>query len=144
MTNPPIEFRYEVRPDDWDTVRRLVDSTGVFSAVEIDTAVELVDDRLKRAGERLPFRVRRRGRPHGRLHVLRPIALTEASFDLYWIAVDKSMHGRKVGRALLEGTEEFIRGAAAGKCTSKPPTATTTPPPAVFLSGLPATRRKSY
>ena len=48
MTNQSIEFRYDVRPDDRETVRRLVDSTGVFSTVEIDVAVELVDDRLKR------------------------------------------------------------------------------------------------
>ena len=40
-----------------------------------------------------------------------PIALTAASFDLYWIAVDKSLHGRKIGRLLLEKTEELIRQA---------------------------------
>jgi len=48
LTDNSIAFRYEVRPDDRETVRRLVDSTGVFSPVEIDVAVELVDDRIQR------------------------------------------------------------------------------------------------
>ena len=38
-----------------------------------------------------------------------PIALTAASFDLYWIAVDKTLHGRSIGRLVLERTEELIR-----------------------------------
>ncbi len=50
MTAHSIEFRYEVRPDDRETVRRLVQSTGVFSPVETNVAVELVDDRLERLG----------------------------------------------------------------------------------------------
>ncbi len=37
-----------------------------------------------------------------------PIALTAASFDLYWIAVDKSLHGQKIGQKLLEKTEALI------------------------------------
>ena len=44
-----------------------------------------------------------------------PIALTAASFDLYWIAVDKSLHGQKIGRALLEKSEELIRQAGGRK-----------------------------
>ena len=46
MTDQPIELRYDVRPDDRQSVRRLVESTGVFSPVEVDVAVELVDERL--------------------------------------------------------------------------------------------------
>jgi len=110
MTNHPIEFRYEVRPDDRDTVRRLVQSTGVFSPVEVDVAVELVDDRLEQGcqcGYHFVF-AELDGRTVG-YTCYGPIALTAASFDLYWIAVDKSMHGRKIGQALLEKTEELVR-----------------------------------
>lgn len=110
MTNPTFEFRYDVRPEDRDTVRQLVESTGVFSAVEVDVAVELVDDRLKRGGQSDYHFVfaEQDGRPLG-YTCYGPIALTAASFDLYWIAVDKASHGRSIGRLLLERTEELIR-----------------------------------
>ena len=42
-----------------------------------------------------------------------PTALTEGTFDLYWIAVDKAAHGRGVGRRLMEWTEEHLRAAGA-------------------------------
>jgi GNAT superfamily N-acetyltransferase len=109
MTHHSIKFRCDVRPDDRETVRRLVDSTGVFSPVEIDVAVELVDDRLTRGGQseyQFVF-AELDGRTVG-YTCYGPIPLTAASFDLYWIAVDKAIHGQKVGRALLERTEELI------------------------------------
>ena len=137
-------FRYEVRPDDRETVRRLVESTGVFSPVEVDVAVELVDDRLKR-GPQSDYHfvfAELDGRTVG-YTCYGPIALTAASFDLYWIAVDKSMHGRKIGRLLLEKTEELDPSRpAAGRCTSRPRTATTTPPPAASISAAATTRRR--
>ncbi len=112
MTDQPIELRYDVRPDDRQSVRRLVESTGVFSAVEVDVAVELVDERLAegpKSGYEFVF-ADENGRTVG-YTCYGPIALTAASFDLYWIAVDKAMHGRKIGRLLLERTEELVRQA---------------------------------
>ena len=35
--------------------------------------------------------------------------MTVASYDLYWICVDKSLHGRGVGKQLLEAAEQRIR-----------------------------------
>ena len=105
-------FRCDVQPDDRESVRRLVGSTGVFSPVEVDVAVELVDDRLERGPESDYYFVfvDQDGRAVG-YTCYGKIALPAASFDLYWIAVDKSFHGRKIGRALLENTEELIRQA---------------------------------
>lgn len=116
MNSQPIELRYEVRPDDRESVRRLVESTGVFSPVEIDVAVELVNDRLQRgpASDYQFVFAEQEGRTVGYTCYGR-IALTAASWDLYWIAVDKAMHGRKVGRLLLERTEELIREAGGGQ-----------------------------
>jgi D-alanine-D-alanine ligase len=110
MTDRSIDFRYEVRPEDRENVRRLVDSTGVFSPVEIDVAVELVDERLQRgpeSGYHFVF-AEHEGRAVG-YACYGQIPLTTSSFDLYWIAVDKSCHGQKIGRALLEKSEELIR-----------------------------------
>jgi GNAT superfamily N-acetyltransferase len=112
MTDQSIVFRCNVRPDDREAVRRMVGSTDVFSPVEIDVAVELVDDRLERGPESDYHFVfaEHEGRPVG-YTCYGQIALTAASFDLYWIAVDKSFHGKKIGRLLLEKTEELIRQA---------------------------------
>jgi D-alanine-D-alanine ligase len=110
--HPTVHFRYEARPEDRETIRRLVESTGVFSQVEIDVAVELVDDRLQ-YGSKSEYHflfAEEGGRTVG-YTCYGPIPLTAASFDLYWIAVDKTMHGRKVGRLLLERTEELIHEA---------------------------------
>ena len=81
-------------------MRRLVQSTGVFSPVETDVAVELVDDRLKRGCQSDYHFVFAEldGRTIG-YTCYGPIALTAASFDLYWIAVDKSLHGQKTGKS---------------------------------------------
>ncbi len=109
MTNSSLTLRYEVQPEDRDVVRQLVASTGVFSSVEIDVAVELVDERLKRgdASEYFFVFAEENGRTVG-YTCYGPIALTAASYDLYWIAVDKTQQGRKFGRLLLDRTEELI------------------------------------
>ncbi|MEN6458013.1 MAG: GNAT family N-acetyltransferase [Thermoguttaceae bacterium] len=110
MTEQPIELRCEVRPEDRQAVRRLVESTGVFSPVEVDVAVELVDERLNKgpeSGYHFVF-ADDGGRAVG-YTCYGPIALTAASFDLYWIAVDKSLQGRKIGRLLLDRTKDLIR-----------------------------------
>ena len=116
MTTQALTFRHDIRPEDRENVRRLVDSTGVFSPVEIDVAVELVDERLKSGLESGYFFVfaEHEGRAVG-YTCYGQIPLTAASFDLYWIAVDKAMHGLKIGRALLEKTEELIRQAGGRK-----------------------------
>lgn len=109
MTDRPLELRYEVRPDDLESVRRLAESTGVFSPVEVDVAVELAEDRLRR-GSKSDYQfvfAELDGRTVG-YTCYGPIALTAVSFDLYWIVVDKSLHGRKIGQILLEKTEELI------------------------------------
>ena len=43
-----------------------------------------------------------------------PICLTESSHDLFWIAVDKSCQGQKIGQLLLAKTEELIRAEGGG------------------------------
>ncbi len=110
MNDEPLELRCEAQPDDRESVRRLVDSTGVFSPTEVDVAVELVDDRLNR-GAKSDYHfvfADLDGRTVG-YTCYGPIALTAASFDLYWIAVDKSLQGKSIGRRLLERTESLVR-----------------------------------
>mgnify|MGYP002634369058 CR=1 FL=1 len=108
--HPGVTMRYDVRSTDPDAIRRLVESTGFFSTVEVDVAVELADERL------------RLGDPSGYHFVFAesdgavvgyacygPIALTLGSFDLYWMAVDRWSQGHGVGRSLLAEVERQVQ-----------------------------------
>ena len=105
-----LRFRTEPRPGDADRVRALVAGTGFFSAEETAVAGELVEDRLEKgAGSDYHFLFADDGA--GRLvgySCFGPIALTQASWDLYWIAVDAAAQGRGLGRAVLEASERRI------------------------------------
>jgi GNAT superfamily N-acetyltransferase len=111
MPNDSI-FRYEVCPDDRQSVREIVASTGFFSPVEIEVAVELVDERLAKgpaSGYHFVF-AEIAGQTLG-YTCYGPIALTAASYDLFWIAVNRAHQGKQIGRILLEKSEELIRAA---------------------------------
>jgi ribosomal protein S18 acetylase RimI-like enzyme len=107
----PLTFRTELTPDDRGRIRAMVESTGVFNAVELDTAVELADERLKQgpaSGYHFVF-AELDGRIVG-YACYGPIALTVGSYDLYWIAVDKSAQGIGLGRKIMDKVAEIIRG----------------------------------
>jgi D-alanine-D-alanine ligase len=111
----PVAFRCDARPDDAHRIREIVASTGVFSPVETDVAVELLVERLEKgpsSGYHFIF-AERNGRTLG-YACYGPIPLTAASYDLYWIAVDKNCQGQKIGQLLLAKSEELI-SAAGGR-----------------------------
>ena len=112
MMHGSTAFRFEVRPDDRETVRAIVASTGFFSPVEVEVAVELVEERLAKgpaSGYHFVF-AERGGRTLG-YACYGPIALTAASYDLFWIAVDRAFQGKKIGKILLAKSEELILAA---------------------------------
>ncbi len=87
-------------------------STGVFSPVEIEVALELLDERLARGPQSgYHFIFAQRGEHTLGYACYGPIPLTAASYDLYWIAVDKALQGQKIGQLLLAKSEELIRSA---------------------------------
>ena len=107
----------------------MVESTGVFNDVELDCAVELADERLKQgpaSGYHFVF-AEQDGRVVG-YACYGPIALTVGSYDLYWIAVDKSAQGLGLGRKIMDKVAEIIRGEGGGTSTSRPPPGRTTWP----------------
>ncbi len=108
----PWTFRYEATPADRHAVRKIVESTGFFNAAEVAIAVELVDERLAKgpaSGYHFVF-ADRDGRTEGYASY-GPIAGTAASYDLYWIAVEASLHRAGLGRTLLAESERLIREA---------------------------------
>jgi ribosomal protein S18 acetylase RimI-like enzyme len=111
-TPPPLLFRYEPTAADREVVRAMVEATAVFSPIEIEVAVELVEERLAkgpRSGYEFVF-AERGGRTIGYV-CYGPITLTAGSYDLFWIAVDRSCQGQGIGRVLLEKSEELVRTA---------------------------------
>lgn len=104
-------FRTDPRPMDAEAVQAIIESTGFFHPPEVDVAVELVEERLARgtaSGYFFVFADDAAGAPTG-YTCFGPIACTQSSFDLYWIAVHASQQRTGLGRELLRRTEELIR-----------------------------------
>ena len=106
----PRAIRDEVRPADREIVRAIVAATGFFTPAEVEVAVELVEDRLREgpaSGYHFVF-AEEHGTTRGYV-CYGPIACTQASYDLYWIAVEPSRRGKGLGKALLGEAERRIR-----------------------------------
>ena len=109
MEKNEIIFRQDVRGGDASGLRDIVESTGFFNQEEIDVAVELVTERLEK-GEAsgyyfifADFKDRTIG-----YACYGPIPGTQASFDLYWIAVHRDYRGKGIGKLLLNASEQEI------------------------------------
>ncbi len=104
-----LTFRKKPTPTDAQTVRHLVQSTGMFYPFEVDVAVELVEERLAKGASSGYFFMfaESEGQVVG-YACYGPIACTQGSYDLYWIVVDKNHQRRGVGRALLRRAEREI------------------------------------
>jgi ribosomal protein S18 acetylase RimI-like enzyme len=109
MTVQQRVYRDEPRLADRERVREIVETTGFFSEEECRVAVELLDDRLANgpASDFAFLFAEQDGRVVGYSCYGR-IALTRASYDLYWIAVDPAAQGLGVGRELLDESERRV------------------------------------
>lgn len=106
-------FRYEAVPEDIPRVRELLSVTGFFYPDEIDTAIELIEERLAKGPESGYFFVfREEGADLVGYTCYGPIPCTKSSYDIYWIAVRPELQGKQWGRILMAETERLI--AAAG------------------------------
>jgi GNAT superfamily N-acetyltransferase len=114
-----LSWRDQPRPEDRAAVRELAEGSGVFPPEEIEIAVELVEERIRRglaeSGYHFLFAEPSAGGPPPGYACYGPIPLTRASWDLYWIVVARPAQGRGLGRRLLAEVERRagIAGAAA-------------------------------
>ena len=97
---------------DREGVCRIIEGAGNFTQDEIETALELIDEWLQ-LGEASGYLTYVMESPDDGAGVLGyvcfgPTPLTESTYDLYWIAVDKSKHRGGVGKRLLKFVEEEI------------------------------------
>lgn len=115
--------------DDRAPIRSIVAGTGVFTDEEVEVADELVADAIARPDESgYHALVLEEGGVVRGYACFGPVPLTDGTFDLYWIAVDRGEHGRGHGRLLLTAVEDRLRAAggrlllieAAGRPDNEP------------------------
>lgn len=114
-----MAWRYRVREQDREAVRRLVAATGFFSPQEEEIAVELVEDALALgdASEyRFVFAEDARGGLQG-YACYGPVTPGASCFDLYWIVVAPERQHAGIGRALLAEAERLSRLDGATEMT---------------------------
>ena len=99
-------------PADTPALVAVAESTGVFKPLEIATLRAVLDDYHAGAhveGHRA-VTFEQQGQPIGFAYYA-PIAMTDHTWDLWWIAVGKHTHARGVGSKLLRHAEDDIRAA---------------------------------
>ena len=102
----------KLEPGDRSRIEEIVVSSGKFNDVEIETALELVDEALNE-GEESDYIivVIEWGKVHTKLHGFAcygPTPLTQGVYDLYWIAVDPAAQRKGSGRYLVEYVERDV------------------------------------
>jgi D-alanine-D-alanine ligase len=99
-------------PHDLSALIEITRSCGVFRRDEIEIAAELLSE-AARDGEKSHYHVLAAEREgdavgwacHGR------VPLTDATFDLYWIAVAPIVQSRGIGRTLLNEVESIVQSS---------------------------------
>ena len=96
--------------EDRGPIRQMLEESGAFTAEEIETALELIDCYLNEPDQK-DYDVRTSLDAEGRVvgyFCVGPTPLTQATFDLYWIAVNPSNLRRGIGTELLRQAEELV------------------------------------
>lgn len=98
-----------LRADHRETIRTMVEATGVFRSDEVAVALEVFEDHVAHPGADY----------HGvgafdddalvGFTLYGPTPCTAATWDLYWIVVDPGAHRHGVGRTLMRQAERNIR-----------------------------------
>jgi ribosomal protein S18 acetylase RimI-like enzyme len=98
-----------LRAGDRQPLADIIRKTGVFTDEEVHVALELIDIVLTQPGQRdyQIFSAEENSKVVG-YYCIGPTPMTIGTFDLYWIAVDSSVHNKGVGKQLLRHCENVI------------------------------------
>jgi ribosomal protein S18 acetylase RimI-like enzyme len=101
-----------LKPPDRSRIEEIIISSGKFNNIEIATALELVDETLRRGDESgYLFAVleSRKADPALKGYACYgPTPLTQGVYDLYWIVVDPADQGKGFGKFLIEYVERDV------------------------------------
>ncbi len=103
-------------PADTDTLVALTEQTGLFKPLEIVALREVLDDyhAVNQADGHFAFTLEDSGKILGYVYYA-PAEMTEGTWQLWWIAVDKKAQGRGAGTRLLRHVENDIRDRHRGR-----------------------------
>lgn len=100
---------------DREAIRQILVATQVFTDDEIAIALELVDAVLEKPGQKdYIIRVLEEEKKVLGYYCVGPTPATQATFDLYWIAVDPAAQGKGVGAQLDRHAIGLIREMGGG------------------------------
>lgn len=96
--------------DDVHPLRRILESTSVFTVEEVAIAVELMDIFLTDHNQQdYDIYTAMCDNAVVGYACVGPTPLTDGTFDVYWIAVDPQHQHRGIGRQLLSFAEQLVR-----------------------------------
>lgn len=99
-------------PSDTPQLVELARETGVFKPLEIDALREVLDDfhAFNHAQGHRSITCEQGGQLLGFAYYA-PAAMTDRTWYLYWIAVNKRIHARGIGGRILKWAEDDMRAA---------------------------------
>lgn len=102
----------KLRKADRTKLRKILIDTNHFNKEEIKVAVELIDVYLNNPRQKdyiiYVYETGNQKKAGGYIcYGRRP--LTDATYDLYWIAVDPNIHGKGIGSELVEFMEDDLK-----------------------------------
>jgi ribosomal protein S18 acetylase RimI-like enzyme len=104
-----MNFDNQLQKSDVQKIKALLCTTGVFTPIEIDIAIELAEDTLSGKDASYQFILARNNETLLAYTCFGEIPLTNKRYDLYWIAVNKTNQNNGIGRQVLEKTEAKIK-----------------------------------
>lgn len=100
-----------IQPDDRASLENILRGTKVFTEEEISVAMELIDIAIEdhhQMDYMIRVAVSDEGKTEG-YYCIGPTPLTKGTYDLYWIAVDATCHGKGIGKYLIKNAEDWVR-----------------------------------
>ncbi len=94
--------------EDSDKLKDIVRKINLFSDIEKTAAIEMIDSAALNGQNFFNIFVYENGDEIVGYHCTGKKALTDGSFDLYWIVVDPEHQDKNIGRELLHHAEEFV------------------------------------